>query len=327
MVTMSQYKDQKALKSVLKKYLDQSASPAERAAVNSWYEGLGKENQDVPDLDQPDASHKLGRSIKMHLNRQILLSGKASPWLRYLKYAAVFLVLLGTGLFTYQKYHLPIKPEQEVTFKSTQHAAKEISLPDGSVVLLNVGSALTLASDFGTHERRVRLTGEAFFKIAKDKKKPFIIKSNVLTTTVLGTSFNINAYPDLDRIKIAVATGKVRVVRTTAAGEEVLATGMTKDASLTFDKPTGAVTLKTEDASLLSSWKDNKLYLDNLTLSEIAKQLERYYHLKVVFNPALDKGKRYTVRFNQEPANWVMEILSLLTKTKFTYQTNQITIK
>ncbi|GGE52456.1 FecR family protein [Pedobacter psychrotolerans] len=324
---MSQHKNQKALKSVLKKYLNEKASPKECEAVNLWYEELGKETETVAHLNQADAINNLGRAIKSNLLQKTSAQRKSKLQLHHIKYAALFLVVLSAGLIFYQHYSAGKIPESALTFKSGNLAAKEITLKDGSVILLNVGSELIVAKNFGLHERNVSLKGEAFFKISKDKRKPFIIKSGTLKTTVVGTSFNINAYPDLDKIKIAVASGKVKVSKTTSNGEQNLANGMTKDASLTFEKSTGKTTLKTEDAALIASWKDNKLYIDNATISEIAKQLERYYHLKVVYNRNIDKGKRYTIRFNQEPANRVMEILSILTKTKFTYQTNQITIK
>ncbi|TCD26529.1 DUF4974 domain-containing protein [Pedobacter psychrodurus] len=324
---MSQHKNQKALKSVLKKYLEEKANPQEAEAVENWYEELGKESDSTPYLNHAGAINNLSRLIKNNILQQILEQRKTKLRSQYIKYAAIFLLMISAGLIIFQSYHASRIPLADITFKSSHEAAKEITLKDGSIILLNVGSELIVAQDFGKYERNVSLQGEAFFKIAKDKRKPFIIKSGILKTTVVGTSFNINAYPDQDRIKIAVASGKVRIARKTAAGEEVLAIGMTKDASLTFDKSTGSAALKTEDAALISSWKDNKLYIDNATISEIAKQLERYYHLKVVYNPKIDKGKRYTIRFNHEPANRVMEILSILTKTKFTYQTNQITIK
>ncbi|KRT14230.1 hypothetical protein ASU31_20375 [Pedobacter ginsenosidimutans] len=324
---MSQHKNQKALKSVLKKYLEKKANAKELEAVEKWYEELGKESHEDAHLNRADAIKNLGRSIKNNVLQKTLEHRKTRMKSRYIKYAAIFLLMISAGLTFYQQHHHSGIPETDINFKSSHQAAKEITLKDGSIILLNVGSELIVAKDFGERERNVALKGEGFFKIAKDKKKPFIIKSGVLKTIVVGTSFNINAYPDLDRIKIAVTTGKVRVSRKTLRGEEVLATGMTKNASLTFDKSTGSATVKTEDAALISSWKDNKLYIDNATVGEIATQLERYYHLNVVFNPKIDKGKRYTIRFNQEPANRVMEILSILTKTKFTYRTNQITIK
>ncbi|UKT63004.1 FecR family protein [Pedobacter mucosus] len=324
---VSQNKNPKAIKSVFKKYLKEKATSTEHEAVNSWYEGLGKDSNESFNLNnQPEEIDNLGRSIKEHLIRHTKSNRKLVSLSIYIKYAAIFLLIVSAALTIRNKFYTDKLPNQERTFKSTDHAAKEITLTDGSIILLNVGSELIVAKNFGSHERNVSLKGEAFFKIAKNKLKPFIIKTGALRTTVVGTSFNINAYADLNRIKISVASGKVRVSKKTLTGEEILATSMTRDASLSFEKSTGKTLLKIERCELISSWKDSKLYIDNATLSEIAKQLERYYHLKVVFNPKIDKGKRYTIRFNQEPANRIMEILSMLTKTKFTYQTKQITI-
>lgn len=324
---MSLDKNQKELKSVLKRYLDEKTSQEETDAVNNWYEELGRENHEISHLNQPDAVNDLGKSIKKHLIQKVLKQKKTSFRSSYFKYAAILVLLIGAGLGIFHQLNTVEPVLADIIFRSGNKTAKEITLKDGSKVLLNVGSELIVNKDFGVHERNVTLSGEAFFKISKNRHKPFIIKSGLLKTTVIGTSFNINAYPDLERIKIAVASGKVMVTKKTVTGDVVIAGGMTKNTTLTFDKQTGNTSIKTEDTGLISSWKDSKLYIDNLTISEIAKQLERYYHLKVIISNEVNNNRRYTIRFDREPANRVMEILSILTKTKFTYQTNLITIK
>ncbi|WP_342332822.1 FecR domain-containing protein [Pedobacter sp. FW305-3-2-15-E-R2A2] len=325
---MSDKNKQKELKAVLTKYLQDDTDVALRNAVDSWYHTIGSVNEEAPLLSDPDSKTELAENIKLYLTRQIHPVKK--PWFSttYLKYAAAVLLMLSTGIlgYTYLSQWRQAS-KKEIALFSDRHKQKKLLLPDGSKVLLNVGTELILSKDFGENQRKVSLRGEAFFEIAKDKNRPFIIQSGALSTRVLGTSFNINAYPDMDKIKIAVLTGKVMVAKNVAGIEETIAGGMTNGATLSFYKATGKTELKTEDTELFSFWKDNKLYIDNSTLSEIARQLERYYHLKVVFNTKTDQGKRYTIKFNKEPANRVMEILSILTKRKFTYQTNQITIK
>ena len=325
---MSDKNKQKELKAVLKKYLKDEKDVALHSAVDSWYHTIGSVTEEAPLLNDPDSKAELAENIKLYLAHQIHPAKKYWFSTTYLKYAAAVLLMLSTGILGYSYLgQWKQASKKEITLFSDRHKQKQLLLPDGSKVLLNVGTELTLAKDFGESQRKVSLRGEAFFEVAKDKNKPFIIQSGTLSTRVLGTSFNINAYPDMDKIKIAVLTGKVMVAKNVAGIEETLAPGMTKGATLSFYKTTGKTELKTEDTELFSFWKDNKLYIDNSTLSEIARQLERYYHLKVVFNTKTDQGKRYTIKFNKEPANRVMEILSILTKRKFSYQTNQITIK
>lgn len=325
---MSDKNKEKELKAVLKNYLKDETDVALRNAVDSWYHSIGSATEEAPLLKDPDSKAELAENIKLYLAHQIHPAKKSWFGPTYLKYAAAALLMLGTGIggYSYLSQRRQASKKEIILF-SDRHKQKELLLPDGSKVLLNVGTELILSKDFGENQRRVSLRGEAFFEVAKDKDRPFIIQSGALSTRVLGTSFNINAYPDMDKIKIAVLTGKVMVAKNVAGVEETIASGMTKGSTLSFYKATGKTELKSEDTDLFSFWKDNKLYIDNSTISEIASQLERYYHLKVVFNKKTDQGKRYTIKFNKEPANRVMEILSILTKRKFSYQTSQITIK
>ncbi|WP_443947118.1 FecR family protein [Pedobacter sp. AW1-32] len=320
---MSQKNKQTALKTVLKKYIKNEATPEEQAAVNLWYENLGTNDNSVPALADETHKNALSISIKQHLLRKVFDKKKHERQFTYLKYAAIFLLLIGVGVNSRKFFLAPAKNNHEIVFRSNDKAAKEITLKDGSKILLNVGSELTVSKEFGDSIREVSLKGEAFFAVAKDKKHPFVIRSGILKTQVLGTSFNVNAYDEMAHIKISVLTGKVKV----AKNNKVLASGLTRGNVLSFNKKTETVALKIERSDYISPWRDSKLYIDNANLTEIAKQLQRYYHITVHFDTQLDTGKRYTIRFNREPANQIMEILSRLTKRKFTYQSNQITIK
>lgn len=325
---MSENKNQEELKAVLKKYLNNDANSEELNAINSWYHAMGNGQEDLPVFGGAASKAKIKRSIKLYLRHQIL--GKKNFWFKpfYLRYAAacILMISLGVGSYYYTA-QAKRKERRELTISSGAGTEKRLTLPDGSEVMLNVDSKLTISKDFGENERSVTLIGEAFFKVAKDKAKPFIIRSGNLKTRVVGTSFNISAYPDLERVKVAVMTGKVSVYEAKNGHDKLLAQGMVKGQTLSFYREPESYELKIEDTELISSWRTNKLYIDNATLNDIAKQLERYYHIKVVYTGRQDLKDRYTIRFNNESMNGVLQILSALTKKKFNYENHQITIK
>jgi ferric-dicitrate binding protein FerR (iron transport regulator) len=91
---------------------------------------------------------------------------------------------------------------------------KQVSLPDGSSIELSVNSELYYEEAFGQQKREIWLTGKAFFKVAKDSTRPFTVYSRELSTTALGTSFTITAYPDSVGVKVVLHTGKVVVKQT-----------------------------------------------------------------------------------------------------------------
>ena len=327
-VAMSDKNKQQELKAILKKYINNEASDEEREAVNSWYKNVGSANDEVPALNNPALKDKLSSDIKIHLREEIL--GKKKYWSisSPAKYAAACLLLITLGLWGYSYVTHPKKSgKKDIVILSGKGAQKKLTLPDGSEIMLNVGSKLVISKDFGEEYREVTLVGEAFFNVAKDHIKPFIIHSGMLKTRVVGTSFNINAYPDLEKIKIAVLTGKVKVSGTIAGRNKILAMGITKGETLSFYKSTQVSDLKKEDTDLMTSWRINKLYIDNATIHDIARQLERYYQIKVVYRGTANAKDRYSIRFNNESMNGVLQIMSLLTKKKFVYHANHITIK
>jgi transmembrane sensor len=96
---------------------------------------------------------------------------------------------------------------------TTPAAISVCKLPDGTVVRLKTGSSLRLADDFGQTERQVTLIGEGYFEVAKDPQHPFRVNTGEITTTALGTAFNVRAYPDEAEIKVVLVEGKVKVER------------------------------------------------------------------------------------------------------------------
>ncbi|WP_040626506.1 FecR family protein [Mucilaginibacter paludis] len=324
---MSNKKNQQELKAILTKYINSQASLEEQEAVNSWYQSLGVGDEQDPALNDAVLKDKLKQSIQLYLRRKITGS---NHWLRphYLKYAAACLLLITAGIVIYSRVTaLRESAKKEIVLFTGRGEHKQLHLADGSEVLLNVGSKLVISKDFGDKRRDVTLIGEAFFKVAKNPDKPFFIHSGNLETRVVGTSFNINAYPDLEKIKVAVLTGKVKVSGMVNGHNKILAQGMTKGATLSFYKATGNTELKIEDTELLTAWSSNKLYIDNATISDIARQLQRYYNIKVVNTVAANLKDRYTISFGKESMKVVLQTLSVLTRRKFVYADNQITIK
>ena len=155
---------------------------------------------------------------------------KQSPFLRYLRYAAAFLLISSLSIFIYSSFEstpqdpiaVPQDPIAVRHIEKTSLAGQNISikLPDGSMVKLNAESKLIAPELFQGSAREVELEGEAFFDIVPDPKHPFIIKMNGMRVEVLGTSFDVKAYPDDGNQLVAVKTGKVRV-KSVKTGQEV----------------------------------------------------------------------------------------------------------
>ncbi|MEJ2880313.1 FecR family protein [Pedobacter sp. GR22-6] len=308
---MSDKKREQELKEILKRYVNNQATPAEMEAVDRWY--------DVLDFEASTAQLFVGET------NEPLVRERRGHRLRFWSAAAAILLLAFTSVWFFNAKNTV--QGKDLLISSAKTERKQLKLSDGTEVILNTGSELVVSSDFGEKQRQVQLKGEAFFKVAKDAGRPFIIRSGQLKTRVLGTSFNISAYPERERIKVSVLTGRVQVSETRAKTDTILAESMSSNQTISFFRKTGRVELNTEDASLITSWRDNKLYIDNASLQDIAELLQGFYHLEVKDLSRAKETDRYTIRFNRESMKAVLEILTQLTKREFRYTNNKITIK
>ncbi|WP_456457888.1 FecR family protein [Reichenbachiella sp.] len=213
--------------------------------------------------------------------------------------AAVLLVVV--SVLSYQlvidKQGVDLMTEQVtyVTKEVPLGQKSTLTLGDGTKVKLNSGSTFRFPETFSDTLREVYLTGEAFFDVAKNPNKPFVIHSQGVETRVLGTSFNISAYPTSENVSVAVATGKVKVkLSENKKRSEVLIPNQ----MFVYQKSKGR-TFKAEDINLadLLAWKDKRIVFNKSLHDEIIETLERWYGVTFVVNKKLETGTGYTAQF------------------------------
>lgn len=155
----------------------------------------------------------------------------------------------------------------------------KIILPDSSIVWLNSGSSLKYDQAFGKKNRKVMLTGEGYFEVQKDAKKPFLVKTGEVEVRVLGTVFNIRAYLEDKDIVVNLISGAVDV--TLPEKKYALALSLKPNEKVTYNKQTGTFETATVDASRAAMWTTGKLCFVNATLEQISRDLERRYKVKI----------------------------------------------
>jgi transmembrane sensor len=175
------------------------------------------------------------------------------------------------------------------TLTTPRSGQYQLRLPDGSHVWLNNVSSLRYPTSFQGKNRVVELTGEAYFEIAKDATKPFIVKVKGEEVEVLGTSFNIMAYPEEMGIQTTLLTGGVRVKAGSAA---VL---LKPDEQAEINEAGGLKVLKNVPSRDIASWKDGFFYFGRASFSAVMRQLARWYNVEVVYEgkvPDMEFGGR-----------------------------------
>ncbi|URM36746.1 FecR family protein [Flavobacterium anhuiense] len=162
-----------------------------------------------------------------------------------------------------------------------------IVLADGTKVFLNAVSSIKYPTQFTEDQRVVELEGEAYFEVAKDKSKPFIVKSDNQTIEVLGTHFNVHAYDNESVVKTTLLEGSVAVAAKNQ--KAILKPGQQSNISNGSSK----IAVKEVDTEAAIAWKNGRFKFDNADLKSVMKQLERWYGIKVEY-----RGDVSDVRFN-----------------------------
>lgn len=200
---------------------------------------------------------------------------------------------------------------------------RHLLLPDSTEVWLNAASELEFPEKFGNDKREVLLTGEAFFDVKHADKIPFIIYTGKVSTVVLGTAFNIKAYPDMDKITVSVKRGRVQVKY---VDKPVAMLGIGEQVSIAVNDST--VKEKKLDEIEVSAWQQGKLVYDDYTVEDITKDLERVFNSKIQVKNDTIRDLRVSTSFDKETGlEKALEILCRLTDTKLIKENNIYYIK
>lgn len=198
---------------------------------------------------------------------------RLSNWGRMLRYAAVILLLLAAG---YWWFGDKLNGNSGVV-ETGRGERTEVTLPDGSIIWLNENTRLVYDPAF--EQREVRMEGEAFFDVERLEDRPFTILSGDTRTVVLGTSFNVRAYPGEDRVEVTVRTGQVRLEEQTAAAPDAIL--LEAGESGVYDRKNEKLEEVDRQISNADSWKTRTLDFNEQNMAQVIPALERYFGLEV----------------------------------------------
>ena len=266
---------------------------------------------------------------------------------RWIKVAASIFMVFGLLAWVYQKFESPksttisynylIEHNDEELVEETNNSAQPqlITLSDGSSILLKPNSKLSYPKIFTKNERKVYLSGEAFFEISKNPSKPFLVYANEVITKVYGTSFNVNAFPNQLNVEVLVRTGKVKVsynqnIENAPPKEMMLLPNQAarfNRQNLIFEK----ITDITHDKPLLKSitpMEQLSFEFTDMPVAQIFKTIEQAYLVKIDFPEERLKNCYLTTSLSDEPLPEKLKIIceSLGLNTHYNMNGNQIII-
>jgi ferric-dicitrate binding protein FerR (iron transport regulator) len=260
--------------------------------------------------------------------------------------AAVVAVLFLSGLFIFKKGNTDDDQKgiaAEVNEISTKPGSKsKVQLPDGTIVLLNAGSQLTYSKEYGKKTREVNLTGEAFFDVKENKGLPFIIHTSHINIKVLGTVFNVKAYPEDKKTEASLIKGKIEVTIKNRPNDKIILSASEKLVVENNDSDYEKETFKGKnsppdeiypmiavnklkyspaDSSIAEiQWTENKLVFRDESFADLATSMERWYAVKIDLTDPSLADTRLTGIFENETIEQALDALKVT--LPFNYEKN-----
>lgn len=337
---------------LLGRYITNEATPDERRTVDNWLAAseanrltfqrvqqryTSQASQTPLPEEESDASAVWDRYIAPHLsdadNVRPMPVYQPVWWQRTsLLRVAGLVFLIGLMAVLYRSASL-FKAEPALAVQQNPVGKRSlITLPDGSRVWLNADSRLEFPKKFDGPLREVRLVGEAFFDVTHNPEQPFVIRLATASIRVLGTSFNVRAYPGDPTVRTTVVTGRVAFV----PNRDAARAAATPSTDTTFILPNHHVvqqvkTLTVAKAPVIAqketAWKENRLVFDQTPMSEVARTLERWYGLHVVLDQPNLANCPLTATFEGQSIQEVMDLIGRTGQFQYTLTNNDLVIR
>lgn len=212
----------------------------------------------------------------------------------------------------------------EMVVEAPLGSKTRLYLPDGTLVWLNAGSTITYSQGFGVEERKLKLSGEGYFEVTRNKQLPFEITTKELQLRVLGTKFNFRNYPEDEEVSVSLLEGKVSL-RNYLKNDALCY--LEPDQKAILNKKNGKLMVSASEARYTAEWTNGFLFFDEELLPDIIKELERSYNVKIYIEDESLKTFRFYGNFVRKEQT-IQEILEMLASTgKLEYRIEGKTVR
>lgn len=309
---------------IIEKTLKNEAAPREARKVARWLATAEGQQWLSERMDSDEKAIRAGEEEKQidHaipsalLYRKIMHRLHARRVRRYRAYAAAILlpVALFIGLFMHLDSRVDLAGTVEYEEVYVPRGERmQLLFQDGSKVYLNAGSRLRYPKKFGLFERKVFLEGEAWFEVTKNKRRPFIVDVAHLHIKVVGTTFDVKAYPEEDFLWVALETGCIEL-----KSDSLPSCRLQPGEKATYDKRSGRCEIvQSHHVELYSAWKRNVLVFKNAPLSQVLNTLARTYNISFEIKDSTALKYTYTITTNCTNLTNVLKELEKITPILF----------
>lgn len=314
---------------IIVKYLNNECSEGEQMLVEAWYKSFENNPDGISELSEDEYSELYYR-VRKNINHQINPIKLYTPprWVWYAaSMAAILLIVFGLSFYwnsdtvnNLAKIKSDIPLSDWAKYENSSAKILKVSLPDGSNVWLHPKTQLSYNQSDRVY-RQVNLKGEAFFDVKRDENRPFLIYSGKMTTKVLGTSFNVKAYPETEKFEVSVVTGKVSV--TNESEKEVF---VTPKQQVILENKSDILTINELPQNKTFYWELASLNFDNTSMQHVVDNIEQNFNVNIHLNPAL-KNCRLSGNFDQEHLSTILEIICRSIDAEYEIKGDEVYLK
>ena len=318
------------IESIIQKYLQGKTSEEENQQLHQWMQQSPETKKRLFAEKDIWDSYSFHSNLKKYevtpelelLKKRIEPKQATISLKQILKVAAILLVTFGLG---WASRFVSFSPETaEVTMQEIfvpKGQVNQVFLADGTRIWINSETKLITPTVFSSNERVVKLNGEAFFEVAKDRKRPFKVEVNGQQIKVLGTSFNVRAYENSNVIETTLATGQIQLK---IGGQTTL---LEPGEQSLFNKSEKHLAISKVNPETFSSWKDGRYEFQNEDLLEVFKVVERWYDVEITADKDYFNGMRFSgvIKRNKD-AKHFLELLNLTVPIRYEIKADKIGI-
>ncbi|GEP96764.1 FecR family protein [Chitinophaga cymbidii] len=311
-------------KALLEKFHAGKCTPEELALLDEWYESLGKEHADGLSTGEATAMREAFLNSFRGNLPQSRVFWLFRPAVKRMLAASVVLTAGLAVAWIYARRTPPAPSEKNTLLvQNGSGAIKKVILPDSSEVWLNANASLRWEEDPAKQERHLALTGEGFFDVQNDSRRPFIIHTRDLTIRVLGTTFSVEAYPGEKMSRVSLLSGKVQVH---AKADNTVGAILRPGYAAKYTPGDTGLLVAEEDMKLATTWKEGGFTASGLSVHDAMVRLCEKNGYSVRWMNKKDIEKNITVAFPPQSFEKMLGNLCYMNHKRFSISGKQVTI-
>lgn len=284
------------------------------ATLQTLWNTIQKEGENYP-----SSADRLWREMESRMNKkpekkEIRLSLNKFRWMSAAAAILLIFTLSFTGYITKQWYDTNTIAQ---TYTALNGKSK-VLLPDGSEVWLNAESSLEYKTTAWSRQRSVQLKGEAFFNVAKDPQRPFIVKSQGFAVKVYGTTFNVEAREKSQEMNVSLLSGSVSVASASETRRIV------PGEIATCTKNSGKIAVEKADVDFAAMWAKESVRFERKSLKELSKYLSKWYGVKIILDPSIPENQAYTFTIKNEPFEEILRLMARTTPIQYSFDEKNV---